>query len=48
MKRRIGWLWFLLRYKLGLARPGIDFVDVGQDESQGQEVEESSGDAYQV
>lgn len=30
MKRRLAWFWFVLRYKLGLASPGIDFEDVAQ------------------
>jgi len=37
MKKVVRWLQeqlFWLKYKLGLARPGIDFWDVGQEDDE--------------
>lgn len=31
MKRKIGWWLFVIKYKLGLAREGVDFVTCGED-----------------
>lgn len=31
-KRKLGFMLFMAKYKLGLAKYGIDFIDCGQDE----------------
>lgn len=32
LRKKLSWFFFMIKYKLGLARPGIDFIDVGQDD----------------
>lgn len=32
--KKIGWLFFCIKYKLGLAREGIDFITLGQKEQE--------------
>lgn len=32
MIRKIRWLLFLIKYKLGLAREGVDFITAGYEE----------------
>lgn len=27
IRRRIGWFFFMVKYKLGLARDGVDFIE---------------------
>lgn len=34
------WLGFLLVYKLGFARYGVDFIDVGQEDQEGADQDE--------
>lgn len=30
MKTKLNWIHFLIKYKLGLAREGVDFVTLGK------------------
>lgn len=29
---KLSWIWFVIKYKLGFAREGVDFITFGQED----------------